>query len=78
MWVNLRLPMDECDFFVRLVKLEAVSGAVIPNDDGTYSMYLNINDPLDKQLDTYWHEYEHIAFDDFDSDKDIAEIEARE
>ena len=78
MWVNLRLPMDECDFFVRLVKLEAVSGAVIPNDDGTYSMYLNINDPFDKQLKTYWHEYEHIAFEDFDSDKDIAEIEARE
>lgn len=75
MWVDLRLPMDECDFFVRLVKLGSVSGAVIPNEDGTYSMYLNVNDPVDKQIETYWHEYKHLAFGDFDNGKPIEEIE---
>ena len=74
-WINLRLPMDECDFFVRLVDLRQIGGAVIPNDDGTYSMYLNVNDPIDKQIAAYWHEYEHIAYEDFDNGRPIDEIE---
>jgi len=38
-------------------------------------MYIDLNAPKDVQLDTYWHEFEHIAFDDFYTDKPIEEIE---
>lgn len=76
-WTDLSLPMDDCDLFVRLVPfpLGKIHGAVRPNPDGTFSMYIDSNAPEDVQRDTYWHEYQHIAFDDFYSDKPIEEIE---
>ena len=74
-WIDLSLPLEECDFFVRLVKLGKARGAVIPNDDGTYSMYLNVDDPLDVQTEAYWHEYKHLACCDFDNGRPIEDIE---
>ena len=76
-WIDLSLPMDDADFFVRLVPfpLGRIHGAVRPNPDGTFSMYIDSNAPPDVQQDAYWHEYQHIAFDDFYNDKAIEEIE---
>ena len=80
MWVDLNLPQDDRDFFVRLVPFPVgpIHGATTPNEDDTYNMFIDVNADRDTQLKAYWHEYEHIAFEDFDNDKDISEIEARE
>lgn len=77
MWVNLLLPMDECDFFVRIVPFPPgpVHGATVTNPDGTHSMYLDANAPEEVQKRAYWHEYEHLAYDDFDNGKPLEEIE---
>ena len=76
-WTDLSLPMDEADFFVRLIPFPQgrIHGFVKPTTDGTFSMYIDLNAPPDVQLDTYWHEYEHLAYDDFYTDKPIEEIE---
>lgn len=71
------LPIEGSDFFVQLVPFPAgkIHGAVSPNSDGTFTMYIDSNASPDVQQDAYWHEYQHIAFDDFYSDKPIEEIE---
>jgi len=76
-WIDLLLPMDECDFFVRLVPFPPgpIHGATATNPDGTYSMYIDANAPPEIQQRAYWHEYEHLAYDDFDNGKPIQEIE---
>lgn len=53
-------------FFVRLVALPlAVEGVTIPNDDGTFDVYINSNLPLEKQGQVLMHELEHIKKDHF-------------
>ena len=76
-WIDLSLPIDDADFFVRLVPFPngKIHGAVKPNTDGTFSVYIDINASPDVQQGAYWHEYQHIAFDDFYNDKPIEEIE---
>ncbi len=78
MWVDLRLPMDDCDFFIYFWDLPVgFGGFVATNNDGTYSMILNKNHFTPQQVEDYWHEYKHIAFDDFNSLLSIEEIEKR-
>lgn len=68
--------LENCDYFVRLVKLPgSVGGVLTPNSDGTYSMYLNSEHTGDMLLEDYLHELEHIENDDLYGDKDIREIE---
>jgi len=76
-WTDLSLPMDECDFFVRLVPFPSgrIHGATSPNEDGTFNVYIDANAEPDTQIEAYWHEYEHMAYDDFYSGKTIEEIE---
>lgn len=76
---SMLLPMDDCDFFVRLVPFPrgAKHGATATNPDGTFSMYLDANASDEAKKRAYWHEYEHIAYDDFYNEKSIDEIEGR-
>ena len=68
--------IESADVFVRQVPMPTgIHGAVPPNDDGTFSIYLNENDPLARQLKAYLHELSHILSDDFYTGKDVAEIE---
>jgi len=68
--------LEGADYFVRVVDLPYGVGAqTVPNDDGTFSVYLNGRTSHDKQIDDYCHEYEHIEDDDFYNDKPIEEIE---
>lgn len=68
--------LENCDYFVRLVNLPgSVGGVLTPNNDGTYSMYLNASHSGDMLLEDYLHELEHIENDDLYGDKDIREIE---
>ena len=69
--------IDDCDVFVRIISMPCrVRGIVIPNDDGTFSVY--INERLDHvaRHKAYEHELRHIAFDHFYDEKTIAEVES--
>ena len=61
------MAIDGADFFVRLIDFRtcACGGMVIPNDDGTYSVYLNARTSHDQQRKSYNHEVNHIEHNDF-------------
>lgn len=64
------------DYFVYLVPLpKKVEGVTVPNDDGTYSVYINSNLPEYVQQAALDHELEHIEYDHLYSNKSIKEIE---
>ena len=54
---------------------EGVVELVAENPDGTYSLYIDANAPYAEQLRVYWHEYEHLAYDDFGSGKALRDLE---
>ena len=78
-WIDLSLPMDDCDFFIYLRPFPPgpIHGAVTPNPDGTYSMFIDSNALPDVQQEAYWHEYTHLACEDFTNGRPIEEIEDR-
>ena len=80
MWNDLSLPIDDCDLFVRIVPFPggSIHGTTTANEDGTYNVYLDANSVYEKQQDAYWHEYKHIACDDFYNERPIEEIEMQE
>ena len=58
--------------FVRLVSLpEAVKAVVLPNDDGTFDIYINANLPDELQNRALEHELEHIHQDHFYNDDPV-------
>lgn len=58
--------------FVRLVSLpEAVKAVVLPNDDGTFDIYINANLPEELQIRALEHELEHIRRDHFYNDDPV-------
>ena len=78
-WIDLSLPMDDCDFFVYLTDIlpHGIFGLIKTNGDGTYSILLNKDRLYEQQQDDYWHEYRHLALDDFTNGRPITEIESR-
>lgn len=70
--------LPECDYWVHEVSLPyEVSGAVTPNDDGTFSVYINSRLSTDKQLKALRHEVDHIENDDFYNGKPIEAVEKK-
>lgn len=69
--------MEGVDYFVRVIPFPVgrVGGMVTPNDDGTYSVYINANLDRERQMEAYRHELKHIANGDFYNGKPIEEIE---
>ena len=66
------------DFFVRIVDLPTtIGGMVSPNDDGTFSIYINARLSTDQQRKALDHELDHIRNDDFYSSATIEECERR-
>lgn len=58
--------------FVRLVSLpEAVKAVVLPNDDGTFDIYINANLPDELQNRALEHELRHIRKDHFYNDDPV-------
>ena len=52
------------NIFVRTVPLpEAVRAVVLPNDDGTFDIYINESLPPERQEDALRHELRHITKD---------------
>jgi hypothetical protein len=68
--------LEGADFFVRVIDLPPrVGGFCSPNEDGTYNVYLNIRKDRDHNIDSYFHEVDHIEDDDFWNDESIEEVE---
>lgn len=58
--------------FVRPVPLpEAVRAVTLPNDDGTFDIYLNLRLPDELQQKALAHELEHIMQDHFYNDDPV-------
>lgn len=70
--------IEDCDYFVRLVPFPPgkIDGAVTPNDDGTFSVYIDAAATREKQMEALDHELNHIRMDHFYVGKPIDEIEA--
>ena len=69
----MRIP----DHYVRVVELPAaVRGVTVPNDDGTFSVYINALYDDESQRETLEHELEHLARDHFYADTPVAQQEA--
>lgn len=68
--------LEGADYFVRVVDLPPnVKALVSENDDGTYSMYLNARNDPEQNVDSYFHELDHIENDDFNNGKPITQVE---
>lgn len=64
------------DYFVYMVSLpKKVEGVTVPNDDGTYTVYINSDLPEYVQQAALDHELEHIEYDHLYSNKPIKVIE---
>ena len=71
------MAIDGADFFVRLIVFPTCTcgGMVMPNDDGTFSVYINARTSADQQRRAYRHEVSHIEHDDFYRAAPISQIE---
>lgn len=69
----MRIP----DHYVRVLDLPpAVRGVTVPNDDGTFSIYINALYDTDSQRRALEHELEHLARDHFYKEAPVAAQEA--
>ena len=60
------MPIENCDYFIRYQKLPPKIWAfIMPNDDGTFSIYLDPRRSREQQIEDYIHELKHILDDDF-------------
>ena len=51
-------------YFVRFLALpSSVEGVTLPNNDGTYDVYINSVLPVEKRREALAHELSHIRFD---------------
>ncbi len=71
--------MNIPDHFVRIVELpRTVRGVTVPNDDGTFSVYINSLCDDGTRREVLEHELTHLARDHFYRDGPIAVQEAEE
>lgn len=68
--------IENADYFVRTVDMPpAIHGSVSPNPDGTFSVYINSRDSIERQRKALDHEVKkHIEGNDF-AKLDVREIE---
>jgi hypothetical protein len=70
--------IPERDFIVREVPFPyCVKSVVTPNNDGSFSIYINAKLSPDQKRKAFEHEKDHIINDDFYNDLPIEEIERR-
>ena len=68
--------LENADYFIRMVDMPyGMHGSVSPNCDGTYSVYINLRDSVERQRKALDHEVKkHIEGNDF-AKSDVHEIE---
>lgn len=55
------------DIFVHILDLpHDVHGLTAPNEDGSYTVFLNARDTIERQQEAYRHEVRHIENNDFE------------
>ena len=61
------------NIFIRIVKLpsDSVRAVTIPNDDGTFDIYINARLPEELQRKALEHELNHIRKDHFYNDDPV-------
>lgn len=65
------------DYFVRLVELPLhIRGVTLPNDDGSFDIYINSSLSPDQQQDALQHELCHIQKDHFYQERRVSLCEA--
>lgn len=65
------------DIFVHLINMPgSTNEAITPNEDGSYSIFINAKLSNDEQLKAYEHALKHIQEEDFSKD-DVQIIEAK-
>ena len=68
--------LPERDFHVYYMKLPlSVRGVVTPNEDDTYSIFLNSLYPDSVHVKTFHHEINHIKNEDFTNELPIEKVE---
>lgn len=69
--------IEGSDYYVRLIPfpVNSVGGMVTPNDDGSFSIYINSNLSEERQKKALDHELEHILRGDFWNGLPVSEIE---
>lgn len=68
--------IENADYFIRYMDLPpGIFAFVTPNDDGTFSIYLDPRRSHDQQLADCRHEICHIVNDDFYNGLPISEVE---
>lgn len=69
--------IEGSDYTVRLIPFPvySVGGMVMPNPDGSFSVYINSNLSQERQKQALDHELEHILNNDFYNGVPIHEIE---
>ena len=66
------------DTYVRLVSLPAkVEGVTLPNDDGTFDIYINSRLSPARQQETLEHELRHIRHEHFYLDMEVSRTSRR-
>lgn len=69
--------IENVDYFVRLIDLPpSIGGFVRPNNDGTFSVYLNSRLPWETNIVSCDHEKRHIEHNDFYRQIPLAQKEA--
>lgn len=71
-------PIEGVDYFVHIVPFPVdagCDGAVTPNPDGTYSVYLDARTTFERRIRAVRHEIDHISCDDFYNERCIKDVE---
>lgn len=70
-------PLEDADYYIRIIKLPSgINAMIIPNDDSTFSLYLDSRRTWEQWLDDWEHEIWHLLRNDFYNDKPIWVVEA--
>lgn len=68
--------IENADYFIRYKQLpQGIYAFVTPNDDGTFSIYLDPRRSHDQQMADCSHEIWHIVNDDFYNGLPIQQVE---
>ena len=70
--------IEDADYFIRIVDFPVgcgCDGIVTPNDDSTYSIYLDARTTHERRLSACSHEVNHIEHNDFDDCRTIEQAE---
>lgn len=72
----MTLPIEGADYFIYYMNLPPkIYAFVMPNTDGTYSMFLDPRRSRDQMIEDYIHELWHIIRGDLHNDVPIWKVE---